>query len=90
MSDTIIFNIVKKAIEKFKFPEFIWVDCRSTVADLFKPEKRCGIYILGFRNNQFYVGQAVDVVRRFVQHTKVHDDIQEISFKTFPKTELRV
>ena len=88
MTDSQIFNIVKKTISDFKFSEFIWVYCRPTIADLFKPEKRCGIYILRFTNNQFYVGQAVDVVRRFVQHTKVHDDIQEISFKTFPKTEL--
>lgn len=88
MAETKIINIVKKTISEFKFPEFVWVYCRPTIADLFKPEKRCGIYILRFRNEQFYVGQAVDVVRRFVQHTKVHEDIQEISFKTFPKTEL--
>ena len=87
-TDTKIFNIVKKTASEFEFPEFVWVYCRPTVADLFKPDKRCGIYILRFRNNQFYVGQAVDVIRRFVQHAKVHDDIQEISFKTFPPTEL--
>jgi hypothetical protein len=87
-TDTKIFNIVKKTASEFDFPEFVWVYCRPTVADLFKPDKRCGIYILRFRNNQFYVGQAVDVIRRFVQHAKVHDDIQEISFKTLLATEL--
>lgn len=40
-----------------------------------------------FRNNVFYVGQAVDVIRRYVQHLKIHDDIQEISFKTFPENQ---
>lgn len=82
------FSIVKKVLEEYNFPVFNWVYCRPTVADLFKPDKRCGIYILRFRDNQFYVGQAIDVIRRFVQHTKVHDDIQEISFKTFSETEL--
>lgn len=87
-TDTKILNIVKKVASEIGFPEFIWVYRRPTVADLFKPDKRCGIYILRFRNNQFYVGQAVDFIRRYVQHTKTHDDIQEISFKTFPATEL--
>ena len=87
-TDTKIFSIVKKTASEFEFPEFVWVYCRPTVADLFKPDKRCGIYILRFRDNQFYVGQAVDVIRRFVQHAKVHDDIQEISFKTFPQADL--
>lgn len=82
------FSIVKKVLVNYNFPEFSWVYRRPTIADLFKPNNRCGIYILHFRDNQFYVGQAINVVRRFVQHTKVHDDIQEISFKTFPVTNL--
>ena len=88
MSQSKIFSIVKKAIVGYDFPEFVWVYCRPTVADMFKPDQRCGIYILRFRDNQFYVGQAVDVIRRFVQHSKVHDDIQEISFKIFNEKDL--
>lgn len=88
LKQTKTLNIVKKVIEEYEFPEFMWVYCRPTLADLFKPEKRCGIYILRFTNDQFYVGQAVDVVRRFVQHVKIHDDIQEISFKIFQEKEL--
>ena len=82
------FSIVKKTLEEYNFPEFVWVFCRPTVSDLFKPNKRCGIYILRFRDNYFYVGQALDVIKRFIQHTKNHDDIQEISFKTFPQNVL--
>lgn len=82
------FSLVKKTLEEYRFPEFVWVYCRPTIADLFKPGKRCGIYVLRFRDNHFYVGQAVDVIRRFVQHTKNHDDIQEISFKPFPQEKL--
>ncbi len=88
MTQTRVFSIVKKTIEEFNFPKFVWVYCRPTVADLFKPTKRCGIYVLRFTNNQFYVGQAVDVIRRFVQHVKTHNDIQEITFKTFPIKDL--
>lgn len=83
-----VFSIVKKVTSEYKFPEFIWVYCRPTIADLFRPIKRCGIYILRFRDNQFYVGQALDVTRRFVQHAKIHDDIQEISFKPIPEKDL--
>lgn len=54
---------------------------RYSIADLFKPNERCGIYILGFENGQHYVGQAKDVVRRYSQHRKNHHDISDISFK---------
>lgn len=54
---------------------------RYSVADLFKPDERCGIYILGFDNGQFYVGLTTDFVRRYTQHRKVHSDIQTVFFK---------
>lgn len=73
------FLTVKKILADNNFPDFVWVYCRPTIADLFKPNRRCGIYVLHFRNNEFYVGLAVDVIRRFVQHTKIHQDIQEIA-----------
>lgn len=57
------------------------VSGRHSVADLFKPGERCGVYILGFENGQFYVGLATDFVRRYAQHSKVHLDIQTVFFK---------
>jgi hypothetical protein len=81
-------NIVKKILKEYNFPEFVWVYCRPTVADLYKPGKRCGIYVLRFRDNYFYIGQALDIIRRYIQHTKNHNDIQEISFKTYPQKDL--
>ncbi|MGE0816177.1 MAG: GIY-YIG nuclease family protein [Vicinamibacterales bacterium] len=54
---------------------------RATVADLFPPSRRCGLYVLHFANGEIYVGQAVDVTRRFVQHRIVHNDIARISFR---------
>lgn len=87
MNNTKDFSTVKKVLSDYNFSDFTWIYCRPTVADLFKPDKRCGIYVFRFRNNEFYVGQAVDVIRRYVQHLKIHDDIQEISFKTFPENQ---
>lgn len=54
---------------------------RHSIADLFAPGERCGIYILHFSDGWFYVGQAVDVTRRFVQHRKTHTDIERMSFR---------
>ena len=68
--------------------EFVRVRSRPTVADLFKPEERCGIYVLRFTNGHYYVGQAVDVTRRYVQHLKIWDDIQELSFSCVPQDDL--
>ena len=54
---------------------------QTSVADLHPPKERCGIYVLGFANGERYVGQAVEVVRRFAQHRKTHDDITHMTFK---------
>ena len=51
-------------------------------------KKRCGIYFLAFRPGLFYIGQAVDVVKRFAQHRRVHDDIVGFSFVPTPEAEL--
>jgi hypothetical protein len=64
------------------------VEGRSSIADLFKPSHRCGIYILNFSNGEWYVGQAKDVTRRFVQHTKTHSDISKMSFREFNPNQL--
>lgn len=57
------------------------VQGRASIADLFPPGKRCGLYILYFTNGEIYAGQALDVTRRYVQHRKVHADIEIISFR---------
>ena len=57
------------------------VQGRASIADLFPTGNRCGIYILHFENGEYYVGQAVDVTRRFVQHRNNHNDIMAISFQ---------
>ena len=58
---------------------------RASIADLFPGTRRCGIYILHFTNGEMYVGQAIDVTRRYVQHCCVHDDIESLAFKRVPQ-----
>jgi len=64
------------------------VQGRASIADLFPLGKRCGLYILQFSDGEIYAGQALDVTRRYVQHRKVHYDIEKISFKQVAKKNL--
>ncbi len=71
------------------FPALEAVTSLQSVAHLFgSTKKRCVIYFLAFQSGLFYVGQAVDVVRRFSQHRRNHDDIIGFSFTPVPKPEL--
>jgi len=70
------------------FSQSRYVRGRSSIADLFLPDERCGLYILHFANGEIYAGQALDVTRRYVQHRKVHADIEEVSFRQVPKNRL--
>jgi hypothetical protein len=55
---------------------------RRSIADLLpKSRDRCGIYLLEFADGLFYIGQALDVVRRFSQHSKRHGNIVRWSFR---------
>ena len=64
------------------------VQGRDSIADLFPSGKRCGLYILQFSDGEIYAGQALDVTRRYVQHRKVHCDIEKIRFKRVAKKNL--
>jgi hypothetical protein len=55
---------------------------------LLQARRRCGIYVLRFSNEEFYVGEAVDVTRRYAQHRKTHADIEQIAFKQVPRGKL--
>jgi hypothetical protein len=63
------------------FPALVVVSGRLSVADLHPSRtRRCGIYVLEHADGMHYIGQAVDVVRRFAQHRKVSPDIVRFSF----------
>ncbi len=61
----------------------------SGIQSLFPENCRCGIYILHFSNQQYYVGLSVNVVARFNQHLENHTDIEYISFKPTPGSRLK-
>ncbi len=71
------------------FPSRTPVSTLLSISHIFGATKnRCGIYLLAFPSDLFYIGQAVDVVRRFSQHRKNYDDISGFSFISVPKNEL--
>ena len=70
------------------FPAWHEVRGRLSVADLYKRQERCGIYMLGFENGERYVGKSVDVVTRFNQHRKTHADLSHLTFRRVPKAQL--
>lgn len=72
---------INATLRELQFGITHYIENRASIADLFKPNKRCGIYVLHFATGEYYVGQAVDVTRRYVQHSKNHTDIQQISFQ---------
>lgn len=57
------------------------------------PAQRRGIYVLEFRNGEYYVGQSQNIVRRFAQHrhgntnhAEAWDDIKKLWFMPVPET----
>lgn len=57
------------------------VNSTTSIEHLISPRHRCGIYVLHFPNNMYYVGQSKDVTNRYVQHRRNYKKIDKISFK---------
>lgn len=75
----------------FQYDNAIDVKGRLSISDLFpKSKKRCGIYLLNFSDNTFYIGQAIDAVKRFSQHRKNYDNILRYWFIEIKKENLNV
>ncbi len=73
----------------FLFDQHLDVKGRISVSDLFpKSKSRCGIYLLNFSDDTFYIGQAIDAVRRFSQHRKNYDNIIKLWFQPIRKDKL--
>lgn len=78
-----------RIISTLGFPRLEDVEGRNSIAEQFPAsKKRCGIYLLAFRGGLFYIGQSVDIVKRFGQHRLVHDDIVGISFQAVRRADL--
>lgn len=71
------------------FPNMDVVSSLQSISHLFgTTKKRCGIYLLAFQSKLFYIGQSMDVVRRFSQHRRIHADI--VGFSFLPVTKLNL
>lgn len=79
---------IAEVLTTLGFPSLRSVQGRVSIADIFLVGKRCGIYVLQFQNGEVYAGQALDVTRRYVQHSKTHNDIVSIGFKQVPQEKL--
>ena len=73
----------------FLFDQHLDVKGRISISDLFpKSKSRCGVYLLSFSDDTFYIGQAIDAVRRFSQHRKKYDNIIKLWFQPIKKDKL--
>jgi hypothetical protein len=77
---------MNEELAKLGFKDPLNVEGRASIADLFKPTNRCGVYILRFADGTAYVGKANEVTRRYSQHRKLHEDITAISFRRVHST----
>uniref|UniRef100_I2Q2Z2 Putative endonuclease n=1 Tax=Desulfovibrio sp. U5L TaxID=596152 RepID=I2Q2Z2_9BACT len=79
---------IKELFSKLGFCDFIDTFGGISIADSFGNKKRCGLYCLAFNDDTFYIGQAIDIPRRFIQHRKTYDDIKKFCFKVTNKEDL--
>jgi len=71
----------KDPFSSLNFPEPLITKDLLSIANFFKSsESRCGIYLFSLPDDLFYIGQSLDVVKRFVQHKKNHPIIHSFSF----------
>jgi len=76
-------------LQAIGFPALTKVAGLRSIAHLFgSSARRCGIYALALPDARYYIGQATDVVRRFAQHVKAHQEITAFTFIAVPKTKL--
>ncbi|AJI79460.1 MULTISPECIES: GIY-YIG nuclease family protein [Corynebacterium] len=73
----------------------LWkVNSTTGISPLIPADGRCGIYVIDFEDGSKYVGQSIDVVKRFANHThgsRHHipwGDVVALSFAPAPPLEL--
>lgn len=81
-------NALARSARSLGFPPLQSVAGRATIADLVRPGQRTGVYLLGFRTGEAYVGLSKDVASRFIQHCRCHLDIEWFTFKRIPAPKL--
>ena len=86
MSDAPDHFEIERVLTWAGFSEFRRVSGRLGVADLFDPERRTDIYVLGFRDGTYYVGKATDVTGRFRDHRDNKDPVDGMAFREVTRT----
>ena len=71
----------RDAVAREGFQQSWDVEGVTSLASVVAQGERCGIYLLAFTTGEWYVGQAVDVARRFLDHRGKHPDIARVFFK---------
>lgn len=72
------------------------LDSNTPIGPIFPADERCGIYVIEFDDGTKYVGQSIDVVKRFRNHThgsnhhESWDDVVALSFAPAPPLELDI
>lgn len=79
----------RAAVEREGFDRSWEVRTISSLAEVIAPDERCGIYLLAFTSGDWYVGKAVDVARRFLEHRRNFGDIDRVFFKRVEPDDLR-
>lgn len=58
---------------------------RFNISDIFKGKVKCGVFVLHFPKDTFYIGKSENIPERYSQIKMENDDIVYISFKAVPK-----
>ena len=72
---------IRNSAARLGFGDFVSVELRLSVADLFPKSNRCGLYAIHFGNGEGYIGRTVNMVQRFTSHRTNHDDIVALAFR---------
>ncbi|MGO9672769.1 MAG: hypothetical protein ACLPSF_01110, partial [Methylocella sp.] len=75
---------IRETVSRIGFGDFMDVQLRLTIADLFPKSSRCGLYAMHFANGEGYIGRTINIVQRFHGHRGNHDDIVALSFRPLP------
>lgn len=72
------------------------LDSKTPIGPIFPTDERCGIDVIEFDDGTKYVGQSIDVVKRFWDHTHGYNhhsawgDVVALSFAPAPPLELDI
>lgn len=89
----IVYVVIMASPLNFKRLE---LDSKTPIGPIFPADERCGIYVIEFDDGTKYVGQSIDVVKRFWDHThgsnhhSAWGDVVALSFAPAPPLELDI